>query len=334
MKVIVNGRFLSRRITGVERYGRELLHCLGSRVQVVQSGRCARGARGYFWEQFLLPGMVKTNEILWSPANTGPLIVKNQVLTLQDLSALEHPEWYSPMFGLWYRLFIPLLVRRVRYVVVSSAHVREKVLARFSLFPDVVVTIPAGINLDRFHPNYPKPGGDPRRFVLFVGSIQPRKNLGVLIEAWKMVSRHHPDVSLWIAGEKDRVFRPVSENMKGKQVRFLGYVPDNDLPGLYVGAQVFVMPSFDEGFGLPVLEAMACGTPVIASRSGALPEVVRDAGMLFDPTSADQLAELLDSCLSNESLRQSLIERGFERIKTFSWPHAAEKLWEVFQSCQ
>ncbi|HLF89018.1 MAG TPA: glycosyltransferase family 1 protein [Anaerolineales bacterium] len=334
MKVIVNGRFLSRRITGVERYGREILRCLESRVRAVQSGRWVRGPGGYFWEQFLLPGMVKTDEILWSPANIGPIMVKNQVLTLHDLSALEHPEWYRPMFGLWYRLFIPLLVRRVRYVVVSSAHVRAKVLARFSLSPNVVVTIPAGINPDRFHPNHPLPGGDTRRFILFVGSLQPRKNLGILLEAWKTVSCHHPDISLWIAGEQDIVFRPLLENMHGERVRYLGYVPDNDLPGLYVGALAFVMPSFDEGFGLPVLEAMACGTPVIAARSGALPEVVRDAGMLFDPVNADQLAELLDSCLSDESLRDSLIERGFMRVKAFSWPHAAEKLWEVFQSCQ
>jgi glycosyltransferase involved in cell wall biosynthesis len=334
MTVVVNGRFLSRRITGVERYGREILRCLGNNVHVVRNNGWARGAGGYFWEQILLPGRVKTDEILWSPANVGPIAIRNQVLTLHDLSALEHPEWFHPLFSFWYRLVIPVLARRVRYVVVSSTYVRDKVLARFSLSPEAVITIPEGVNLFQFHPNHIQQSMNTPRYILFVGSLQPRKNLDILLKAWNSVCHQHPDVSLWIAGERDVVFRQLSSSMNGERVRYLGYVSENYLVDLYAGALAFVTPSLEEGFGLTVLEAMACGTPVIAARSGALPEVVGDSGLLFDPVNMDQLAGLLDSCIGDEALRYMLIEKGLNQVSKFSWSRAAEKLWEVFQSCR
>jgi glycosyltransferase involved in cell wall biosynthesis len=333
MKVVVNGRFLSRRVTGVERYGREILRCLPGRMQVVRPERKNQGVSGHAWEQFFLPGHVKPGEILWSPANTGPLVVANQVLTLHDLSALEHPEWFTPAFAMWYRLFMPMLVRRVRRLVVPSEYVRKKILSRFSLPPDRVNIAPGGVDLNCFHPNHPVPDRVPARYIFFVGSLQPRKNLGVLLQAWGQIVHRFPDIWLVVAGAQSRNFNQVSLSTDVERVGFLGYVPDADLAGLYAGALVFLLPSLDEGFGLPVLEAMACGTPVIAARAGALPEVVGDAGLLFDPVHPAELADILERLLSDINIRRRLAEKGLAHVKNFSWQSSAEKMWEILHTC-
>src|SRR5512140_218471 len=150
--ITVNGRFLTRRITGVERYGREILSVLPGPCRVELPGRSPHGWMGHVWEQLVLPRRLAPNSVLWSPANTGPLLVREQVLTLHDLSVLEHPEWFRDSFAAWYRLFLPILARRVRRIIVPSEFVKRKVTERFLLSPDQVVTIPAGVDTSKFHP--------------------------------------------------------------------------------------------------------------------------------------------------------------------------------------
>src|SRR5688572_30307777 len=123
--IVVNGRFLARRVTGVERYGREVLRYIGSRSRVESTRR--QGWMGHAWEQFLLPAKLDRGSLLWSPANTGPLMMQEQVLTIHDLSPLEHPEWFRASFAAWYRLFLPLLAKRVRKVFTPSEYVKQKV---------------------------------------------------------------------------------------------------------------------------------------------------------------------------------------------------------------
>lgn len=336
MTVWVNGRFLTRRVTGVERYGREILRRLDGRARVVRPGRQASGARGHLWEQFVLPGRVRAEagELLWSPANTGPLAVRRQILTLHDISALEHPEWYAPAFGWWYRRLLPRLVRRVACVVTDSRYMQEKITARFSLPPGAVRLVPGGVDPARFRPDQPPLPGLPPRYVLFVGSRQPRKNLATLLRAWELIAPRHPSVFLVIAGETGAVFRPAGLKADVARVILPGYVPEASLPGLYAGALVFTLPSFDEGFGLPVLEAMACGTPVIAAHAGALPEVAGDAALWFDPRDPVALAAHLDRALRDEDLRLRLRAKGLERVQAFSWQRSAQMLWELFEACR
>jgi glycosyltransferase involved in cell wall biosynthesis len=334
MDVVVNGRFLSRRVTGVERYGREILRCLPGEARVLRPRLEVQRAGGHAWEQFVLPERLRPGEVLWSPANTGPLAVANQVLTLHDLTPLEHPGWFKPAFGLWYRTFVPLLVKRVRQLVVSSEHVRKKILSRFSLPPERVSVVPGGVDLAHFHSRQPASSRLPSCYVLFVGSLQPRKNLGALLEAWERVIHQFPEAWLRVAGVEEHPYRFTRLPGEGKNVRFLGYVPEAELPALYAGAVAFVIPSLDEGFGLPVLEAMACGTPVIAARAGALPEVVGEAGLFFDPKHPDELAGALERCLGDGKLRLDLAEKGLSRINNFSWQDSAEKLWKVLETCR
>ncbi len=324
-EIVVNGRFLARRVTGVERYGGEILHILGDRCRLEAPGRRLSGPEGHAWEQLVLPSRMASDSVLWSPANTGPLLVREQLLTIHDLGPLEHPEWFHGSFAAWYRVLLPILVRRVRRIMVPSEFVRRKAIARFSLPPEKIVTIPGGIDTSKFHAMHVS--NDMERYILFVGTLEPRKNLWGLLKAWEQIEDQHSDVSLVIAGAAGKVFGSVSYPLSTKRVHWTGYVPEEDLPELYAGAELFVLPSFDEGFGLTALEAMACGTPVLVSDGGALPETVGEAAMVFSLSNPSGLATALNECLSNQSLRDSLREKGLGRARSLSWEMTAESVW-------
>jgi len=323
--IIVNGRFLSRRVTGVERYGREILRHSGGRYRLERTR--ANGIAGHAWEQFILPAKLDQGSILWSPANTGPLSIRNQALTIHDLSPLEHPEWFKKSFATWYRLFLPALAKHVRIVFTPSEYVKQKVMKRFGI--DEVIVTPNGVDASVFHPGARQDKYEfPKKYILFVGSIQPRKNLIGLMKAWHLIKDEFPDTWLVVAGEAGNVYRTV-KFFGDERVRFLNYVAEDDLGGLYADAELFVLPSFDEGFGLPALEAMSCGTPVLVSNGGALPETVGDAGFIFDLSKPDMLSTALRQILCNKELRLSLKEKGLAHAQTFSWGRTAELIWKT-----
>jgi glycosyltransferase involved in cell wall biosynthesis len=173
----------------------------------------------------------------------------------------------------------------------------------------------------------------PSRYALFVGSLQPRKNLPRLLGAWERMKDTVPDAWLLVAGAGGSAFR-TTILASAVRVKFLGAIPDTELPGLYANATVFILPSLDEGFGLTLLEAMACGTMVLASNAGALPEVVADNGLFFDPLDVTEIANNLRRGLQGASLRKSLGEKGILRAQRFSWDTSAEMLWDVFERCR
>ncbi len=335
-KIIINGRFEGRRITGVDRYASEILRRLGDRVEVIKPRRSLAGLSGHLWEQFVLPLSISGRDLIWSPANSGPIAVSRQVLTIHDLSPLEHPEWFTPAYSIWYRWLYPILARRVKCVLTPSLYVQQKVIHRFSLAAGRVPAVPEGVDPEMFHPTNSSSIQRhfllPDRYVLFIGSLQPRKNLGILLEAWRRLKVEVPNVSLVVAGTTGHVFRRIELPAGMERVTFLGYVPEEDLPALYSGAEIFVLPSLDEGFGLTVLEAMACGTPVIISKAGALPEVAGEAAIQVDPYSINELTAAIKSLLSSEDLRSELREKGLDRARQFTWEQSAEQVWEVLSS--
>lgn len=323
-EVVINGRFLARRITGVERYGREVLRCIGSHARVEATRR--QGWRGHAWEQFMLPAKLNRHSILWSPANTGPLLVRDQALTIHDLGPLQHPEWFQGSFSAWYRLFLPVLAKRVRMVFTPSNYVKRQIMQRFGM--KNVTAIPNGVDSERFHPQAkPTLPGLPERYILFVGTLEPRKNVRLLLSAWQKISAEFKDTWLVLAGAGGNVFKPVRLSQKVERVCMLGYVDDEALAGLYAHATLFVLPSHAEGFGLPALEAMACGAPVLVSDGGALPETVGEAGMLFCLADSASLESSLREVLGNSRLRLSLKEKGLARAQEFSWQKTAERTW-------
>lgn len=323
--IVINGRFLSRQVSGVERHGSEVLSLIGSRCHVEKTR--FNGLAGHTWEQFVLPVKLKSQSILWSPANTGPLMISNQALTIHDLSPLDHPEWFRKSFAMWYRLFLPVLARRVRVIFTPSEYVKQKMLKRLRVKKVIVAS--NGVNTAFFHPSAQQSTYDlPERYILFVGSLQPRKNLQALLGVWHTIKDEFKNLWLVIAGDAGNVFSKINY-FADEHVRFLDYVADNDLPALYARATLFVLPSFDEGFGLPAIEAMSCGTPVIASDGGALPEVIGDAGLVFELSKPNGLANAIRECLSNNDLRLSLIEKGLVRVKNYSWQKTADLIWNT-----
>ena len=324
-QVVVNGRFLGRRVTGVERYGRKILQCIGHEYSL-ESTRW-QGWRGHAWEQFILPARLRESSVLWSPANTGPIMARRQALTVHDLSPLEHPEWFQKRFSVWYRLFLPIVLKRVQRVFTPSNYVKQKITRRFGI-KEVVVT-PNGVDRSLFHPCAKQSRPDlPGEYVLFVGTLEPRKNLERLFQAWNEIKDEFTGMWLLVAGVSGNVFKSIRVSKDMDRVRFLGYVDDQTLAGLYAGASLFVLPSQDEGFGLPALEAMASGVPILVSDGGALPEVVGDAGMTFCLSDPHGLKQSMKECLSNPGLREELRERGLERAKKFSWQTTAEIVWK------
>jgi len=228
---------------------------------------------------------------------------------------------------MWYRLFLPLLAKRVRVIFTPSEYVKQKILKRLKA-KHVIVT-PNGVDTTAFHPEAcQKTYEFPQKYILFVGSLQPRKNLAGLMKAWHTLKDDIKDTWLVIAGEAGHVFRAV-KFFGDERIRFMNYVSEVDLPGLYAHAELLVLPSFDEGFGLPALEAMACGTPVIVSNGGALPEIVGNAGLIFDLSKPDDLAKTIRECLSDNDLRAALKEKGLARAQIFSWQRTAELVWKT-----
>lgn len=342
---VINTRSLDRRLSGVERYTSEVARRFGSRARREAPGRSLTKGLGHFWEQVILPLKIRDGELLWSPANIGPLSVSSQVLTLHDINVLEHPEWFHPAFAAWYRWALPRLVRRVRRVLTVSEHSRERILSYFSLPENQVVAIPGGVDLEQF-----KPAPDAaisqvcwrydliQKYLLFVGTIEPRKNLPWLLRTFQMVRTKFPKVDLVIAGSHSRNFakgelqgNPIGTKKASAGVHFLGYVADTDLPALYSGAKALLLPSLTEGFGLTALEAMACGLPVIASNSGALPETVGDGGWLVQSLSSTAWADAIHCLLANQDCWLEYRRRGLENARRFSWDQTTAGVWRELE---
>ena len=342
--IIVNTRALAHRLTGVERYTCELTSRLKGKIDPVRPAFKSGGVLGHVWEQVVLPRNVGSRDILWSPANTGPLRVSNQVLTIHDLSPLEHPEWFTPSFAAWYSFLIPRLVNRIRLVLTVSEFSKSRIVELLKISEDKVVVVQPGVDAGKFHPQAGaqqsisnRSAPLPERYILFVGALEPRKNLSRLVRAWEQLQSlpriAQAGIELVLAGSPGIPFRSVETEHWPKGVHMLGYIEDCDLPALYAGALAFILPSLYEGFGLPVLEAMACGVPVLASKNTALAETAATAAVLFDPFSVNDIAEALFAVIEDGKLRQTMCFKGLERVQAFSWERAAGKVLEVIHGC-
>ena len=336
----VNTRTLASHTTGVQRYLIELLARMPG-LQQVAPAKALAGMRGHAWEQLRLPGQCR-GKLLWSPSNTGPLALRNQVVTIHDVVPLDHPEWLNRRFAAWYRFLIPRLARRVRHVIVDSDFTRQRLITHSGIGADRITVIHCGVDA-RFRPQSPQAIAaaraalqlPPGRYVLAVGSLEPRKNLGRLLQAWaQLLPQLPPDLWLVLAGAKGKslVFADVPElRQLPQRVHRSGHVPDDLLPALYAGAEIFVYPSVYEGFGLPPLEAMACGTPVIVGNRASLPEVVGDAGLSVDPYRVEAIAQGLMQLLGDADRHAQLRQAGRDQAARFEWDRAASQTLQVLQ---
>ncbi len=335
----VNGRFRAHRPTGMQRYAAQVVCHFNRAPQIVAPARPLRGLRGHMWEQSVLPSRVGS-KLLWSPCGTGPLTVTRQVVTIHDIIPVDHPEWFSRRFAALHTWLIPKLARRVRQIIVPSEYTKQRLIERFAIPPERIAVIREGVGEEFF----PRPEDEIARarqafgipagpYVLSVGSMEPRKNLKRLLEAWPEVERRW-GVSLVIAGAKgaSAVFRNADPGPVSKSVIFAGYVPDESLPALYSGSTCFVFPSLYEGFGLPVLEAAACGVPVVASNITSIPEVSGSSAILVDPGSVAEIASAIGRVLDDPAGSRALALPGINFARNQSWRRCAAKTEQLLES--
>ena len=289
-----------------------------------------------FWEQCIQPWAIAREraDLLHALALVGPVVgTRPLVLTIHDLSFLHYPRNFRAGKRLYLRLFTQWSVRRARRVIAPSESTRRDILDHYGVPDARVDRIYYGLD-PMFHPlprsqvaDFRSRQGLPERFLLFVGTLEPRKNVTRLVEAYARLPQDRPP--LYIVGGKgwlyDEVFARVEALHLSGSVRFVGYVPGHELPWWYNAAELLVYPSLYEGFGLPPLEAMACGTPVVTSSVSSLPEVVGSAGRTVDPTDLDALAGAMAQVLADASLRQTMQAAGLAQASTFSWPRAARQ---------
>src|SRR6185312_2485417 len=336
--ITLNGRFYSHRPTGMQRYAIELASRLGDHLSVVRPNRPLRGGLGHVWEQCYLP-LATGKHLLWSPNNTGPLSISRQVCTIHDLIPLDHPEWFTPRFVALYKWLMPRLAKRLQHVIAISDFTRQRILEHLPIEPSKISVVPNGVD-KVFRPCPPERVAEVRRrldldarpYVLCVSSLEPRKNLKRLLAAWaRLPSSLQNEYQLVLAGAKGsaKVFGDAGLHDTPANACFTGYVNQGDLPALYSGAALFAYPSLYEGFGLPPLEAMACGTPVLTSNASSIPEVVGDAAISVAPANVDAITEGLRELMTNEDLRKRLAAKGFDRAAQLSWDNTARLTWAV-----
>jgi glycosyltransferase involved in cell wall biosynthesis len=295
------------------------------------------------WDQAVFPWRARRAgaDLLASPGMSGPLLrPRPLVLTVHDLAPTRHPEWLPTRRSRWYwGRFIPLTARHADVVIAPSESTRRDLVELAHVADGRVRVIPWGAPLPVREVPTAEVAAARRRhaldvpYVLYVGTVDRRKDLPALVRALALLPE---PLALALAGPlivgRTRVPDLVRELGLGPRVRFLGYVPDADLPGLYAGAAVFVYPSHYEGFGFPPLEAMACGTPVVSYNVTSLPEVIGDAGLLLDPPVAPpDLAKAIARVVEDQALRAELVARGRARVARFDWGAAARLTHEVYE---
>jgi len=351
--------------TGVERYATELIRNLGNLDQSNQyvlyfrtepqpwfrelpanfSMRVIPFPK--FWTQTRLAW-----ELLIDPVDVFVLLIqalpfvhpRNSIITVHDVAYEMFPEAFAPFMRFYLKLTTRWGVRRAKRIIAVSDSTKSDVSRIYGTNPQKITTAHLGVDpiyhpraYGEVQPSLDKYGITFKKYILFVGTMQPRKNIVGLVEAYEKLRRDsHVEEKLVLVGGKGWLWEPILRRIEASpardSIKILNYVKMEDLPLLYNGAAVLTLPALYEGFGLPPLEAMASGTPVVVSDVSSMPEVVGDAGGLVDPNSPDSIAAGLLSALTDPERQRSMVEKGLARAKKFTWENTARTVLEVIQS--
>ncbi|MFL9812462.1 glycosyltransferase family 4 protein [Stutzerimonas sp. VN223-3] len=342
--IVINGRFLTQEIRGVQRFAEQIclqlkglrddlvfvaphdihLHDSAEQLQVQRIGR----QRGHLWEQLDLPLWLARNGSppLVSLCNTAPLAYSNQIATHHDITYVRHPESYSKAFRVTYRRLTPVLLKRIKALITVSEFSRKEI-ARFYGYPaHQICVVPNAVD-SRFQPFCAEQcHGRSTPYLLAVSSPSAHKNFARMVAAFLRMEGLD-EVELRIIGDSNRIFSGSLHDVGGsRRIRMLGRLTDEELVEAYQGATAFVFPSVYEGFGIPPLEAQACGCPVIAARAASIPEVLGDSALYFDPLDVRDIAGCMKRVLQDESLRNDLRRRGKANVARFCWISSARQV--------
>lgn len=295
------------------------------------------------WEQFRLPKLLKKMNIdlLHSPGFVAPLKMSaKSVVTVHDMTFFSHPECHTRFKRLYFQNMIPKSIASADAVIADSENTTQEICKYLHTPKEKITTVHLGVGehfkqinrrkakeylKTKYHIN--------NRFILFVGTIEPRKNVQTLVDAFLQIK--DPKLKLVIVGNKGwnvaELFKVITESPIKEQIILPGYVTDEDLVKFYNAAEVFVYPSLYEGFGIPIIEAMACGCPVITSNVSSMPEVAGTAALLVDPNNANEIKNAVQKILKNKELRELLIKDGIKQAKKFSWKKTAQATLAVYK---
>ncbi len=310
------------------------------------------GANYVHWEQIALPRAVQRYrlDVLHCTANTAPLLLGvplmltlHDVLFLTQQPGINTATAYQQLGNKYRALLVRRLINRCHKILTISIFARQQIKEILNIPNRPVEVLYNGVShrftepitreqFDRARQTYQLPA----RYFLFLGSADPRKNMKNTLQAFIRYAQTDPGIRLIISGKLPHFLKqllsPDEYAFVVDRCQFIGYIHDSDLPALYAMAEIFLFTSLSEGFGLPILEAMACGTPVITSTLSAMPEVAGDAALLVDPHQPDQIADAMHQLTNDPALRRMLVERGKERVGQFSWIRTAGQLLALYKT--
>lgn len=291
------------------------------------------------WSQLRLPLHLARHryDLLHVPGHKLPAFARcPAIATIHDLAFLKFPDTFSSLHRQRLIWFTQIAVRRSAHLIAISASTKRDLCDYLAVPPGKITVIPHGVNRQLFHPDV-APAARPRPYILSVGTLQPRKNYELLIRAFsELCTRYREPIELLIVGQRGWLYEPIERAARqsplADRIHLLGYVPDPQLAALYRGAQLVAQPSLYEGFGIPLVEAMACGAPVIAANASSFPEVLGSAGILLDPRDADAWTATMQTLLESPAQRADLRQRALARAAQFTWERTARETLAVYRS--
>lgn len=354
--LLVNLSALIPKPTGISVYARNILPSLQSLDPIVFSSETLTGfdcrqipanlspafglsghLRRLIWIQTQLSkkrGQERSKQLIYSPLPEAPIYTKSRfVVTIHDVIPLRFPKQFSPHLVGYFRYYVGQVVAQAEHIICDSVATARDIV-EFYQVPAYKIT-PVLLAYDKTHFK-PYPKSHKAKYFLYLGRPDVHKNLTRVIDAFQEVHDVDNEVELWVVGPQDKRYTPrllaqAKHAGVDGHIKFLDYVSYDELPGLLSNAISLVFPSLWEGFGLPPLEAMACGTPVITSNLASLPEVVGDAALLVDPYNVGELSDAMRSIVNDYQLQNALRIAGLERVKQFSWEKTGQKTVEVLQ---
>ncbi|WP_255211319.1 glycosyltransferase family 4 protein [Geobacillus zalihae] len=351
-RIYINARFLTQSITGVQRFAIELVKALDNlidkkiidknKIEIILLApkdlkieielkhiflRQVGFLKGHLWEQFELP-IYSRKGFLINLCNTAPLLKRNQTVAIHDAAVFAIPEAYTFIFRTWYKVLYKCLGNWLDKIITVSNFSKNELVKFCGINPDKIHVIYEGkehiLSVKAESGILEKYNLKKGKYLLAVSSLNPNKNFIAIIKALEMLGNTKFDIA--IAGGTDPKVFNSSNKLSYQNVKYLGYVSDEELKALYENAACFIFPSFYEGFGLPPLEAMACGCPVIISNTASLPEIFGDVALLCDPYKPETISRAIKQIELNPNLRKFMSEKGIKHSQKFQWEKCALEL--------